>query len=353
MNFFESNLSCKEIARRINRSSSGVNHFLTSKGYNTSSSSIITEEEKKAAIKVFQSTQSCAEAARAIGHSHDGVWNMLKNEGFDTRKSVYAWLNEEQVALVRAKYLAGYTAAEILPLLDGKLLCENSVMKIVKDGGIIPRSTGYRNIIRHEDFFDTIDTEEKAYVVGFLMADGYVITQKSRADFWGITLQSQDKYMLEKFKQLVGSDNKIIYSRGEYVFVVASQHMVDTLSKYNIVPRKCKIIAFPFDSIPQHLYRHVIRGLFDGDGCISGQSCTFYGNDKMIADIRTILQDSFGVKWNKLHCNKDTGVISFSFSARRDVQAFYHFLYDDATIYLTRKKIRFESLPFVSTQIAK
>ena len=228
ISLFESGLSCSEIARQTNRSSNGVNHFLASKGYDTSSPFVITEKERQIAIEVFQTTNSCAEAARAIGHSHDGVWSMLKREGFNTRKSIYAWLSDEQVALVRAMYMAGYTAAEILPLLDGKIITENSVIKIVRDGGITPRRTGYRNIILHEDFFDTIDTEEKAYVIGFLMADGYVIEQKrGRTNTWGITLQTQDKYTLEKFRELVGSDNELGHSRNEYVFIVASQHMVE------------------------------------------------------------------------------------------------------------------------------
>ena len=352
ISLFESGLSCKKIAQLVNRSPNGVNHFLSSKGYDTSSAFVITEEEKKIAIETFLTTNNCAEAARTIGHSHDGVWSMLKREGFDTRNSVYAWLDDEQVAMIRSMYLTGHTAAEILPLLGGKIICENTIMKIVKDGGLAPRGTGYRNVILHEDFFDVVDTEEKAYVVGFLMADGYVIEKHGKSPIWGITLQAQDKYMLEKFNELVGSDNKIVYSRGEYMLTITSRHMVDELAKYNIVPRKCKKISFPTEVIPCHLRRHAIRGLFDGDGCISGQACTFYGNELMIADVRSILHEAIGVKWNKLHTNKDSGVISFSFFSKRDVSSFYHYLYDDASIYLTRKKARFEKLPFICTQVA-
>ena len=346
ISLFESGLSCSKIANLINRSKNGVTHFLASKGYDTSSPFIITEEEKRIAIEVFQATHNCAEAAKAIMHSHDGVWSMLKSEGFDTRKSVYSLLSDGQIAMVRAMYLDGYTAAEILPLLEGKIVTENSVMKIVKDGGISPRRTGYRNIILHEDFFDVVDTEEKAYVVGFLMADGYVIEPKNRAPSWGITLQSQEKYILEKFKSLVGSDNKIVFNRNEYVFIASSQHMVNELAKYNIVPRKCKTISFAYETIPPHFYRHVIRGLFDGDGCISGQICSFYGNEEMVTNIRAILYDAFGIAQNKVHVKKD-GVAIFSFSSKKDVTAFYHYLYDDATIFLTRKKDRFEKLSFI------
>lgn len=349
---FESGLSCSEIARQTNRSSNGINHFLASKGYDTSSPFVITEKERQIAIEVFQTTNSCAEAARAIGHSHDGVWSMLKREGFDTRKSIYTWLSDEQVALVRAMYMAGYTAAEILPLLDGKIITENSVIKIVRDGGITPRKTGYRNIILHEDFFDTIDAEEKAYVIGFLMADGYVIEQKrGRTNTWGITLQTQDKYMLEKFRDLVGCDNELGHSRNEYVFIAASQHMVDALSKYNIIPRKCKVVSFPYNTIPKCFYRHVVRGIFDGDGCICGRSCSFTGNETLVSQIQMLIHQDIDINLTKVHETKP-GVWRFAFSSKKDIAAFYHYLYDDATIYLTRKRDRFEELPFIYAQAA-
>lgn len=346
ISLFESGLNCSEIAREINRSKNGVTHFLNSKGYNTASPFVITEEEKQIAIEVFQRTRSCAKAAKAVGHSLDGIWSMLKREGFDTRKSVYAWLSDEQIATIRAMYLAGHTAAEILPLFNDKIVTENSIMKIVKDAGIPSRRTGYRNIILHEDFFDVIDTEEKAYMIGFLMADGYVIEQKrGRTNTWGITLQEQDKYMLEKFRVLVGSDNKFGHSRNEYVLIVSSQHMVEALAKYNITPRKCKIISFPYNTIPKVMFRHVIRGFFDGDGCISKKSCSFTGNNILIPQVQEILIKQLAIN-KTMVLERKPGVWGFTFSAKKDVEAFYHYMYDDSTIYLTRKKTRFEQLPY-------
>lgn len=348
ISLFKSGLSCSEIARQINRSANGVTHFLTAEGYDTSSPLIITEDEKRIAIKVFRETKSCAKAAEAIGHSHDGVWSMLKREGFDTQKSVYAWLTNEQVANIRAMYQEGYTAAEILPLYKDRVTTENSIIKIVKDAGIASRSRGYRNVILHEDFFDEINTEEKAYVIGLLMADGCVLdSNRKRADSWSITLKAEDRYMLERIREFVGSDNKIshIKPKETYAFTVSSQHMVDALAKYNITPRKSKTISFPYGTFPPEQCRHVIRGLFDGDGCISGRRCSFIGNAILIPQIQSILIKQLGINRTKVH-ETNPDVWNFVFSAARDVEVFYHYLYDDATIYLTRKKARFEKLPY-------
>lgn len=125
-----------------------------------------------------------------------------------------------------------------------------------------------------------------------------------------------------------------------------SQHMVDSLAKYNIVPRKCKIISFPYNSFSENLYRHVIRGVFDGDGCISGRACSFAGNGILIPQVQALLHETLSINLTKLQ-EKKNGVWSFSFSSKSDVTEFYHYLYDNATIYLSRKKDRFEKLPYI------
>lgn len=341
---FESGHSCSEISRLTGKSKNGINNFLSRLGYDTSLD-LITDDEKALAIKVFQETHNCAKAAQAIGRSRDGTWRMLKREGYDTQRNIYNWLSEEQISMIRTMYSSGYTAKEILPYLNGTIVSENSIIEVARDGGIDIRSKGYRNIILNEDFFDNIDTEEKAYIIGFLLADGYVIEQRKRSDSWGITLQAQDRYMIEKIRELVGSDNKIIYSRGEYVFLVYSQHMVDMLARYNIIPRKCKTASFPSETISYDLWKYIIRGLFDGDGCISGQKCSFYGNNILIPQLQSILHNAIGINLTKLF--NSNGVWRFTFSSQKDVCAFYHYIYDEATIFLTRKRQRFEQLSFI------
>lgn len=56
----------------------------------------------------------------------------------------------------------------------------------------------------NDDYFSEIDTEEKAYWLGFIYADGYVTGSKL-----GITIANLDRMHLEKFKKCIGSDYKI------------------------------------------------------------------------------------------------------------------------------------------------
>lgn len=54
------------------------------------------------------------------------------------------------------------------------------------------------------NYFSKIDTEEKAYWLGFLFTDGSVRNNEIR-----FQLKAEDKYMIEKFKQCLNSDAKI------------------------------------------------------------------------------------------------------------------------------------------------
>ena len=50
----------------------------------------------------------------------------------------------------------------------------------------------------HRHIFDQIDTQEKAYWLGFILADGYLNTNKHMLR---IKLGDKDKHHLEKFIQ--------------------------------------------------------------------------------------------------------------------------------------------------------
>ena len=64
----------------------------------------------------------------------------------------------------------------------------------------------------NEDYFDIIDTEEKAYLLGFLYADGNHFTKKNRIT---IGLQEKDKHILEKFNELIGSNRPLFLRKKE------------------------------------------------------------------------------------------------------------------------------------------
>ena len=130
----------------------------------------------------------------------------------------------------------------------------------------------------NEQYFKEIDTPAKAYYLGFLMADGWIMS-----DFhsWGIGLQEQDKYILERLAKEINflgeiknaqqSEAKFIPQHNpnaQYpVLVVKSTNMCKDLILHGIVPKKTGKETLPRD-LDKNLIRHFIRGFIDGDGWV-------------------------------------------------------------------------------------
>ena len=120
-----------------------------------------------------------------------------------------------------------------------------------------------------KDYFKKIDTQEKAYWLGFLYADGCV-----SKDFKSIIMQLhiQDIKHIERFKKDIDSHSDIKISKdGKYAkIVVCCKEMCMDLNDKGCVPAKSLILEYPSENIvPKELIIHFIRGYFDGDGCIS------------------------------------------------------------------------------------
>jgi hypothetical protein len=119
-------------------------------------------------------------------------------------------------------------------------------------------------------FFDEINTEEKAYWLGFITADG-CITAKAHA--LTINLKAADAGHLEKLRLALSSDSPIRPSGsgrscgGIVRWQANSVPLVRALAILGITPRK-SATAVPWDG-PEHLMPHYWRGMVDGDGGIS------------------------------------------------------------------------------------
>lgn len=118
--------------------------------------------------------------------------------------------------------------------------------------------------------FDSIDTEEKAYWLGFIAADGYVGFAKERLCKFELSLQLSDFLHLEKFKNFLKYSKPIRTDSYRCRIQFMNSHLVERLEQLGIVNRKSLILKFPTDNqVPKKLLIHYIRGYFDGDGSIT------------------------------------------------------------------------------------
>src|ERR1035437_4280784 len=138
---------------------------------------------------------------------------------------------------------------------------------------------GIRKFKLKENFFDEIDTQEKAYFLGFLYADGCNILHRNRVS---IVLHEKDYELLKMLNDLLldGNDIKIEKRKnieGHYIngklcrnngnsirLDINSKYMSQKLNSIGMIPMKSSVVLFP-TCVPFHLMNHFIRGYFDGD----------------------------------------------------------------------------------------
>jgi intein-encoded DNA endonuclease-like protein len=123
----------------------------------------------------------------------------------------------------------------------------------------------YRKI--NKNFFKKW-TNDMAYILGFIYADGNIIYTKRNTWFW--SLQITDGDILEEIKKVLGSSHVISKKKKHnnqkqsYRFQVGSKDMCADLLKLGLTERKSKTILLP--EIPEKYFSNFLRGYFDGDG---------------------------------------------------------------------------------------
>lgn len=199
-----------------------------------------------------------------------------------------------------------------------------------------------------ENFFDIIDTEEKAYWLGYIAADGCICTSFGK-NFLSIT--SKDIKHLDKWRKSINSKKPSTILKNKYAFVgFTSKKMIQDLSKYGIIQNKTYLLTFPSNkSVSDNFINHYIRGYFDGDGCIMIKRAKNGKPNPKIVFVGASLcfLEDLLIKLNiksKLFQRKNTNYYSIYISRYDDVINIMKFIYKEATLFLERKKEKFDEI---------
>lgn len=217
--------------------------------------------------------------------------------------------------------------------------------------------------IKH-DYFNNIDTEGKAYLLGYIIGDGY-IGKDNRLSF-GSSID--DEEVIKFAQQEISKNSKLEFSnyqqgakfrKPQIKLRIKSKELCKTLSeKYSVHNNKTNDITFQFDFnlIDEYLLKHFVRGFFDADGSIS-----FYVNKDRYFNFSFIFTslnfcNQIGSIFYKYFDyvpvvnvvkskNMNTYQLRFKCkdrNRRKRIEMIYDWFYKDSNIYLTRKKNKFE-----------
>lgn len=198
----------------------------------------------------------------------------------------------------------------------------------------------------NENYFENINTEEKAYWLGFMYADGCV---NSSRDSIELSLKEEDYDHIVKFKNalesehIIGKKEKRTDSKTyiSYRLCIKNKKLKSDLIKYGCTPKKTKTLEFP--AIQEDLIGHFIRGYIDGDGCITSHktskiSLEILGTYNFLNSIREYFQldnDKYIYSFNHSDIKRlvITGEKAFNIIEQ---------LYKNSTISLDRKFNRYK-----------
>ncbi len=195
-----------------------------------------------------------------------------------------------------------------------------------------------------EDFFEIIDSPEKAYWLGFIAADGGLRSpEHGGGRRLTLNLSAKDKSHLILLNSVLGSSRplrrwKSKGPNGGYRLSISSAKMCRDLESHGIIPRKTFSLEPP-TGIPSRLNLHFIRGYFDGDGSVYVHKRSGRIRAKITSASLGILewiQEIVGFGSIRQESNKSTFTLNLS------PKRFYEFLYDSGSVYLERKKLVFQ-----------
>lgn len=217
---------------------------------------------------------------------------------------------------------------------------------ITNNGGVLkqPRKFPFK-----EDFFHIIDTEEKAYWLGFIGADGVLYDNNQ----FKLQLAPQDRSHLQKLLNSLESNHLIHESRSTlsngktylgYQFTITSAPFAQDLIDKGVTPRKSLTLQ-PYIIPDNNLQRHYWRGFIDGDGSILRNRCGYtlqlVGNMNVVTAFKTWAGQYISTK-KTITKHSSANAYYFCLGKKSEVITLLQVLYSDCNIALDRKKEKSE-----------
>lgn len=208
------------------------------------------------------------------------------------------------------------------------------------------------------NYFECIDTPAKAYLLGFIAADGALVKNK-----WGpitltITVKYEDKAVLEFLKSEIGNEHKLLeivrpsgFDKAKIIhhirWSMTNAKLISDIKKYGIGHNKSLTMGNIIENIPYQFRNAFIIGYFDGDGSVScvdglhknsaGRLCKDYslyiqfrGTKEFLTGICQHLQIT------ENHIHQYDSIPQLSFASKKDIIKLFN-CYKNLPFYYKRK----------------
>jgi DNA invertase Pin-like site-specific DNA recombinase len=340
---YQNGISTSKLAIKYNCNSYYIWHLLKKNKINIKSKQKFKgniEDHKDKIIELFNMGYSAYKIGKEINISKPTILRYLKKNNLSTtqkQKRNNNNLLKDKKELIFQLHKEGKSTGEIARELGHG---QPSVWKILNKEGL--KTPNYQYTV-DVNYFKKIDTQIKAYILGFAYADG----NTTKTGKFRIGLQEGDKEILEQIKAALQYTGPMYYKQKEgnrynqWELCINRKEMTDKLIKLGCMPAKSMVLTFPTaDMVPKYLIWHFIRGYFDGDGSLSGHSASIVGTYKFIQTLIEKFQN-YGIYSTSYQRYKQRALEDSShqlfINRKEDKERFLRLLYTDSHIHLKRK----------------
>jgi len=244
---------------------------------------------------------------------------------------------KDKLGIAVRLYENGKTTREISKSIG---VDNETLRKNLRSLGFEVKDSNYNEAINHLAFSE-IETEEQAYWLGILYADGYVSKNDNR-----IELTLKDKEHVEKFAEFLSLEKdrvkeKIVMGHSYYKLQFRNSKINYDLISKGCTPKKSLTIVFPTtDIVPDYLLNHFVRGYFDGDGSLGiysnkGANLTPQFSLNGTKEFLDSIVEIYELPKNKYQM--DGKSFHYCTCSKSQVKKFLNLIYRNSVVYLDRK----------------
>ena len=293
----------------------------------------MTKEQEQIIIERYSNGETAVAISKDIGISNSTISRFVKKIGISRGRQTKKTLDIEKDV--------------VKDFQENNLYCKDLAKKYevdvhtiyrILDKYNIKRQTGYHTKC-DTSYFEQIDNPHKAYLLGFITADGAVVN-----NILSIEVHDDDIEVLKYAQQQINPRATITKCKGRSTSKISfgAKKIGEDLAKYGIVQNKSKIIKnVPLNFLPHEYLKYYFRGLIDGDGCVlkNGRLSIYSGSKEYIEDVHRILIKELNLSQTSIY----HGTTYFCcWSSKKDRKKLFDYLYEDLNdcFYYERKYCR-------------
>lgn len=304
-----------------------------------------TQEQVEDIIKLHDRGLLNREIGVKYNVSKSTITRVLHENGVAPK---HPWLTEEREKSIVECYIKyqNKSIVEKIMHVSGSTISQLLIKYNIEQ---VDQSKVRQKYTLNEHYFDKLDTSDKCYYFGLLMADGYL---NEKNNTLSLSLQIRDIDIIKKFNNAIGSNRPITILKlsdknpnwsDQAVLNITNKHLRETLVNHGLISNKSLLLQFPEKSVPEEFYAAFILGYSDGDGHYSNnpkdKRVNFIANEWFCEFVQKIVKDNLGVNSSIMYCHGKTEkpTRTFQIAGGNQVKKYLDWLYDSCDVYLERK----------------